>query len=467
MVRFFSDINKVLLVGSFSIFLLITGYPLFSEGMFVDGLVYATVAKNLSSGLGDFWHLYYTETVYKEFHEHPPLGIGLQAIFYHFFGDHLWVERMYSLLCFSVLSGLMIKCWKVITGSFKLVWLPILFVSVIPLVSWSTANNMLENTMSVFTFLTGLLILLHRKKQQSWLLLFAGVALSLAFLTKGFTGLFVLGLPFCFILFDKEYSSSVFVKETLLLICGTALPLLVLFLFFPESFDAIRAYFWRQVVGSVENLSTVDSRFYIVFKLFTELLIPIGFVILLLVWNKKMKKKGLKRNFFSLGGSLILLGFCGVFPIMVSMKQSGFYILCTFPFFAIGLSLLVHDVGLHFQDQVLSLYTKSIKFFVAVLFIAAVVCSSVGSVSVGKNEEKLAVVKKVLSYTGNDCFLSVGQSMSEDWGLIGYFARYGNVSLISSLKRKENYLLFSEVVDNDRYQLVFSTNNFFFYKFIK
>jgi hypothetical protein len=44
------------------------------RGMFVDGVTYASIARNLSQGRGSFWSPFYTATIYPQFHEHPPFG---------------------------------------------------------------------------------------------------------------------------------------------------------------------------------------------------------------------------------------------------------------------------------------------------------------------------------------------------------------------------------------------------------
>ena len=38
----------------------------------------------------------------------------------------------------------------------------------------------------------------------------------------------------------------------------------------------------------------------------------------------------------------ILLGLTGVLPLMISIKQSGFYLIPAFPFFAIGACILMY-----------------------------------------------------------------------------------------------------------------------------
>ena len=70
------------LIMVLSIFILLCAPALFTEGMFMDGLMYATVAKNLAHGEGSFWFLKFSDTYLTSFHEHPPLIFGLQS-FYH------------------------------------------------------------------------------------------------------------------------------------------------------------------------------------------------------------------------------------------------------------------------------------------------------------------------------------------------------------------------------------------------
>ena len=39
----------------------------------MDGLMYSAISKNLANGIGTFWNPYLSETLFPEFHEHPPL----------------------------------------------------------------------------------------------------------------------------------------------------------------------------------------------------------------------------------------------------------------------------------------------------------------------------------------------------------------------------------------------------------
>ncbi|MBI4649048.1 MAG: glycosyltransferase family 39 protein, partial [Bacteroidia bacterium] len=131
-------------------------HNMFSDGMFMDGLWYAAVSKNMAHGLGSFWYPHFTNTLYSEFHEHPPLVFFLQSLCFRLFGDSFLVERFYS-LCMTLTSGFFIYLfWKQINkkdSSNVTGWLPLFLWIAVPVVSWACANNMLENTTTVFTTL--------------------------------------------------------------------------------------------------------------------------------------------------------------------------------------------------------------------------------------------------------------------------------------------------------------------------
>ena len=71
------------------LFLLLVGPKLFADGMFLDGVTYAAISNNLAEGLGSFWKLYYTATLYPEFYEHPPLALWLEGYLHFVFGSSI------------------------------------------------------------------------------------------------------------------------------------------------------------------------------------------------------------------------------------------------------------------------------------------------------------------------------------------------------------------------------------------
>ena len=93
---------------TFAVFAAATVPRLAHRGMFVDGVTYASIARNLAEGRGSFWSPSYTATLYPQFHEHPPLGFWLQSLWFRVFGDHLFVERLDALT--RAWHGRLIRC---------------------------------------------------------------------------------------------------------------------------------------------------------------------------------------------------------------------------------------------------------------------------------------------------------------------------------------------------------------------
>ena len=126
------------------------------RGMSLDGVIYATIARNLAVGIGDFWHPYYTATLLHPFHEQPPLAFLLEGMFFAALGDQWWVERLYSVLTVVPTIGVLVLIWRrLLSGGpyQRFSWLPILFWIVMPAWFWIYRHNYLENTLGMFTAL--------------------------------------------------------------------------------------------------------------------------------------------------------------------------------------------------------------------------------------------------------------------------------------------------------------------------
>ena len=53
-----------------------------------DGVLYATIARNMADGTCGPWEPMVSETFMRHFHEHPPLAFWLEAVFFRMLGDH-------------------------------------------------------------------------------------------------------------------------------------------------------------------------------------------------------------------------------------------------------------------------------------------------------------------------------------------------------------------------------------------
>ena len=169
--------------------------------------------------------------------------------------------------------------------------------------------------------------------------------LALGFLTKGFVAFFPWTFPFLLWLFIKQKSFGKVSLDSAGIFFFTLMPLLLLILFFPVARISLLKYIDHQLISSLKDAITVESRFDIVKRLFSELAPVASMYILLLIWDRIRKPSTIFFNENSKQALVfILLGLTGVLPIMISMKQSGFYIIPAYPFFAIGAGILMYPL---------------------------------------------------------------------------------------------------------------------------
>jgi len=151
--------------------------------MFVDGIVYASIARNMAENYGSFWRPYYTATVAPVFSDQPPLGFWLQSWAYRLFGNSVYIEAWWGFVA-GVLILVGLGCvWRYNTpqgGTLAGPWFPILLFVIIPMTSWILSNNMLENTITVFIMASVYACLLSLKSPKKSLFLFYGLLSGLS-----------------------------------------------------------------------------------------------------------------------------------------------------------------------------------------------------------------------------------------------------------------------------------------------
>lgn len=426
--------NFSLYIITFALFVGLICPALFSDGMFMDGLFYSTISRNLAFGEGSFWYLHLSDTVFNTFHEHPPLAMWLQSFLFRIFGDSIFIERIYSLVT-ALLTGLLIVIIWVRINKDNLkqyAWLPLLIWVLFPSANWSYANNLLENTVSVFLLISVLFMIQSLESRKILMLLLAGISIFAALLTKGFTALFPWSFLFFYWIFTKNVKFKRVIIDTFLLVLFTALPLIILLFSSEAAFDSLSIYINKQVIASIKGVKTVEYRFWIVLQLLNELLIPVGLMILTFIYAKYKKLKlFIHRNHLQFGLVLIFLGLSGVLPIMISMKQRAFYFIPALPFFAIGLSFLMLNILIQIDEKIKinKLVKKIFMYFSIFALIAALTVTVSLSGKIMRDFDKISDVYKITNKIPHKTKISISKSMYSDWSLYGYFYRYGYISL--------------------------------------
>jgi 4-amino-4-deoxy-L-arabinose transferase-like glycosyltransferase len=461
---------SLFLVISIAIFLIIVGNPLITDGMFMDGLWYAIISRNMAEGIGTFWLPFLTETTYPEFYEHPPLAFGIQSLFYFLFGDHILVERLYSFLTYVVSGVLIMKIWTFFNKEKNTAWIPIFFWVIIPKVSWGCSNNMLENTMMFFMLLSFLFYLYFNKKKNLVFILLSGLSLFLAGLTKGFVALYIWAIPFMMYLILNKLSFKKMFVDTVILVLSTTLPLGLLMYFHEPANHMLSTYFQKQVVGSIENVQTVTTRFAIILDFLNEIMIASVFTIILIIVTKRKFVKGqTKTN--KLFIFFLVIALCGVLPIMVSMKQRSFYILSVYPFWALAIGSLLKPWILHLSERITTSKrsTRITKLSAMVFGIAAILVIGLSAGKVGREVNKIEDCYTILDYTGEHMTYNTSPDLYNNYGVIGYYYRYGHVSLEKKANIQHKYLLttqnfLDDYLDQGYQQIKLNTKEYFLLK---
>ena len=415
------------------LFLILVSNSLLTEGMFLDGVTYACISRNMACGMGSFWYPHYTQTIGAVFHSHPPLAFGMEALFFSALGDHWWVEKAYSLLTFLLTALLIALIWKRTTNQFRMAWLPLLFWLAIPLVSWCATNNMLENTMTVFVVLSVyLMIVSYQRNNKIWLFLSA-VSLFLAFLSKGFTGLFPLVFPILYCLFDDKRRWIQGPIDTLLLIVTIAVLSGVMFLAFTPSLPYLKEYVLVQVLGTGLHEATSPTRFSILLDWLEQMIIPLAVIVILLVINKFASKKTVqvfefppdKKRFFL----FLILGLTGVLPIMVSVKQRDFYMLAALPFFALSLGHLSISIVNTMLLEINPKTRKWMLFFASGILLLGIAMNLCRIGKYDRDEALIEEVKQRIAEAEGKDIIEIPTEEFTQWAKHAYYMRYGKISL--------------------------------------
>lgn len=417
---------------------------LFSEGMFTDGIYYANIAHRLATHQCSCWHLSFSQTLFSEFYEHPPFALWIQSIFLTLFGDNFYIDKFFSFFINLCIGSTIWLCWRKLTGDSKSVWLPLLCWFLIPSSTWGVTNNVLESTMCLFSMLA-IYFCLYEKHRYPYTIL-AGFMLFLSFLSKGPAGLFPLVFPFIAYIVERQTTFKQCVLQTAIFLGSFVAFMGIMFLVQPDSFAFFKNYFTHQIVYST-TMHASANRFYIIWRWFCEMLPLLGVLLLFFFFvirkhkkedNPQSEGKALRKKKLS----LFLLGLAGVIPMMISRKQHGYYLLTTYPVFALSAALLVKT---YYTRFFIGLKAKCIITYIVLtlgLSITLFTCGKPGRdgniLAEVHTFSKIIPQNSIVSITANDetnCENPsrpspiIAGTHQDYWKIGAYLARYHDISL--------------------------------------
>lgn len=434
----FSLTNKTHVFWLFTagVFAVIMLPEFFGIGMFFDGVVYATVARNMAQGIGDFWHPSYTGAFYG----HPPLAMWMESFFFRLFGDHLFVEKLYSMLT-GILAALLIAyAWIMLRrraeypdeNSSRLAWLPVFLWMITTNIYWTYRHNMLENTLAIFCLCAVMCTVyaLQNTKNTKKILWFscASLCIILGILTKGPVALFPLAVIPLYWLVYRRISLGAMVEYTAYQIVFV-IAAYALLLQHPPALDFFRTYLNEQVMGSVAGSSLADRlsdiKGLFIDNLLAMIVISVG--VYTIARAKKMCFDPLTNTASHRGfWFFFLIALAASFPVMLSAKRRFYYTVPAMPYFALAFALWIEPIVRRWFERI-NVATRGFRVFTItaiVLLCAGLIAPLFQYNRVTRDRDLLDDLVQVKQYIPTYTAIGISNSMTEEWYLYAYFARY-------------------------------------------
>jgi len=455
---------------TFAAFAAVTLPRLAHRGMFVDGVTYASIARNLAEGWGSFWSPSYTANIYPRFHEHPPLGFWLQSWWFRTFGDHLFVERLYALTIALGTAGLMVLIWRRVhagpaqsgeqhvTGDLE--WVAILLWIAVPVVSFALVGNLLETTVALFTTAAcwaALNAVAERTKAppftprpqaetRAWTAtgwsVISGLCVVAAGLTKGPVGLFPLAAPIAFLRLPggRHVWRSLVAQWITVGVCA------LLLWTSGDARASLTEYLTQQLVPALAGQREVSGSLTILKTLLQGVILPMAGACVLAV--------GAARRFALPSRSMLerallffLLGLAGTLPILASAKQAGHYLVPAVPLFAVAAALFIGPtVGEGIDRLGTARRRRAINIVSAVLALGTLAASL--SPAIGRDRQRLADLDALASTVPQGQTIGICPESNDDWGLHAWFERRFHVSLDAAGGQRRDWFLWTARAGN-------------------
>lgn len=418
-------------VRSFGIFVvgvagLIFLPSLLQYGMFLDGVTYAAIANNMNTGQGSAFVPFYSETLYPNFYEHPPFAFIMQSLFQKVFGGGLYGDRIYSymifVLCTIAIYRLMANCRRRCDGLHFV--LAIFFILTVPLVTWSYKNNMLENSVILFTLLsTSYFVRFSHGQGRPVSFLLGCIFAVLAFLVKGPVGLFSLVCPIMYgLVFGRSRRGAIL---SILAVFLSLLILLFAISVFPDLGVNLKEYLSRQVFPAITGKREVSSqRSAIILELFLQLGVLMVVLLCVAILQREKRLRISRWSCF-----FLLIGLSAFVPLFISAKLHRHYLTPSIVFFCIGGTSVLLDIFARNISLILIRYNQVLRSLGVVCVIIGLTVCILKSGTFARDEVLIRDTMQLTQIVPQESIISGADEFCENWQQIAYFARIGQYSL--------------------------------------
>ena len=335
-------------------------------GMFGDGLLYASISRNLAEGTGSWWAPFFSsgywlaEVTQGSYVENPPLMFWMQSVFFRLLGDHWWIEKLYAFILLIINCYLIARVWSLMwrnqnnfSKSFQ--WLPVWLFYFIPIVVWGSPQNLIDSQLLMFCLLALWCLLKGLTSQKNLLALF-GLAVFFIFcgiLTKGPVAIYPVCVPalYYIVIERKKVGIGIALAASLFI---SVIALFILLLVIHEPAREFFTQYWQQRLsvaiegGRADGLRMGWERLYIFWLLLREnaMVLPITAILFFIAWRKGLVTKSYAYErrvslFF------LLVALCATVPVMASTRQAGMYLIPGLALFAMSAAYLLVPLFMH------------------------------------------------------------------------------------------------------------------------
>ena len=402
------------------------------RGMFLDGITYAVIARNMAIGAGSLWHPFFSDTVYPVFYEQPPLGLWLESLAFRVLGDHLFVERLFSVLVFALTGLTMMAIWRRVLRP----WydsLPIFFWAVPSVVTWAAVNNILEVTQGLFTVVAVYCVIRAAERipagaAAAWTLGASACVLA-ACLTKGPVGLFPLAAPLFLLLRAPDERPTALralaIVAGMTLACGAAIGLL-LTAEAPKA--ALEGFARTHLVPALSGARGMPRRSADIARHLTFGVWARMAVLAVVLWFARRKETALSP-LPRMTLVFLLIGLSGSAPILMSPVLAGHYFVPSIPFFALAAAALSLPAVQTFARPNSERGSRVPVIVGAALLVLAVMVPAVKGPLEPRDVRLLDGFDAIAPIVPTAATIGTCRASAADWGLHSYMQRFFRVSL--------------------------------------
>ncbi|CAG5017999.1 hypothetical protein DYBT9275_05890 [Dyadobacter sp. CECT 9275] len=431
----------------------------FDNVLFMDGLAYAAIARNMAIGQGTIWEPHFADSFWLPYNycsffcEHPPLMFFLESLLFRMLGDTTAVENIYDTIILLVSIWLIVCVWRKLFEQNSQIreqaWWPILLWYGLRMVWWSMPNNLLDTTMAVFClgacYFQLLAITSGKFRVFYWVA--SGVLIVFACLTKGPVGIYPLAFPAIYSFIYGRSFYKIALKGTVTAFAVLLSLMFLLMQYSPASYF-LTNYFQGQVMAALlkkrEKVADDWTAHFHLLKLLLFNIIP-HLVMLTALFAANFYLRG-KPYISSQSKKVCFLTFLltasVILPMLISVKQGDHYLLPALPF--VGLFFAACSIEL-LLPVVLNFYAGTRILFV---ILSAISLSMMTYKLVYPEPDSMFDLSRRLSaYVPTDSKVYLPNKISNCPEIQTSFQRYSRLSVAYDPK-STRYLFFDDIHDN-------------------